>query len=41
MAATLDDVARIAEALPEVTVGERHWNRTWYRTARRKECVDV
>ena len=30
MAATLDDVARIAEALPEVTVGERHGNRTWF-----------
>src|SRR5690348_8091648 len=29
MAATLDDVARIAEALPEVTVGERWGNRTW------------
>jgi len=30
MAATLDDVARLAEALPEVTVGERHGNRTWF-----------
>jgi hypothetical protein len=30
MAATFDDVARIAEALPEVTVGERHGNRTWF-----------
>ncbi|HEY8042047.1 MAG TPA: hypothetical protein VIF15_19725 [Polyangiaceae bacterium] len=30
MAATLGDVARIAEALPEVTVGERHGNRTWF-----------
>lgn len=30
MAATLDDVARIAEALPEVTVGERYGNRTWF-----------
>jgi hypothetical protein len=30
MAATLDDVARIAEALPEVTLGERHGNRTWF-----------
>jgi uncharacterized protein YdhG (YjbR/CyaY superfamily) len=30
MAATLDDVARIAEALPEVTVGERRGNRTWF-----------
>jgi hypothetical protein len=28
--ATLDDLARIAEALPEVTVGERHGNRTWF-----------
>ena len=28
--ATLDDVARIAEALPEVTVGERYGNRTWF-----------
>jgi hypothetical protein len=27
--ATLDDVARIAAALPEVTEGERHGNRTW------------
>jgi hypothetical protein len=30
MAATLDDVARVAESLPEVTVGERHGNRTWF-----------
>jgi len=30
MAATLGDVARIAEALPEVTAGERHGNRTWF-----------
>jgi hypothetical protein len=30
MAATLDDVARIAEALPDVTVGERYGNRTWF-----------
>lgn len=30
MAATLDDVARIAEALSDVTVGERHGNRTWF-----------
>jgi hypothetical protein len=27
--ATLDDVARIASALPEVTEGERYGNRTW------------
>jgi hypothetical protein len=27
--ATLDDVARIASALPEVTEGERHHHRTW------------
>ena len=35
MVATLGDVAHIAEALPEVTVGERHGNRTWFlgRTA--------
>jgi hypothetical protein len=26
---TLDEVARIALALPEVTEGERHGNRTW------------
>ena len=26
---TLDEVARIAEGLPEVTVGDRHGNRTW------------
>lgn len=30
MAATLDDVARIAQALPDVTVGERFGNRTWF-----------
>jgi len=29
MAATLDDVARYALALPEVTEGERHGYRTW------------
>jgi hypothetical protein len=29
MAATLDDVARYVLALPEVTEGERHGNRTW------------
>jgi|SRR5690349_14015269 hypothetical protein len=29
MPATLDDVARIALALPGVTEGERHGNRTW------------
>jgi hypothetical protein len=28
--ATLDDVARIASALPEVTEGERYGNRTWF-----------
>ena len=28
--ATLDDVARMAAELPEVTEGERHGNRTWY-----------
>src|SRR5206468_8253150 len=27
---TLDDVARMASELPEVTVGERHGNRTWF-----------
>ncbi len=27
--ATLDDVARLAAELPEVTEGERHGNRTW------------
>src|SRR5256886_14675565 len=26
---TLDDVARMASELPEVTEGERHGNRTW------------
>jgi hypothetical protein len=26
---TIDDVARLALALPEVTEGERHGNRTW------------
>ena len=30
MTATLDEVARIVEALPEVSVGERHGNRTWF-----------
>jgi len=30
MPATVEEVARIAEALPEVTVGERHGNRTWF-----------
>ncbi|MGO8991953.1 MAG: hypothetical protein ACLQVI_01395 [Polyangiaceae bacterium] len=30
MAATLDDVARIAEALPDVTVGESYGNRAWF-----------
>ena len=28
--ATLDDVARMAAGLPEVTEGERHGNRTWF-----------
>jgi len=28
--ATLDDVARMASELPEVTEGERHGNRTWF-----------
>jgi hypothetical protein len=28
--ATIDDVARLAAGLPEVTDGERHGNRTWY-----------
>ena len=28
--ATLDDVARLARELPEVTEDERHGNRTWY-----------
>jgi hypothetical protein len=27
---TLDEVATIAEGLPEVTVGDRHGNRTWF-----------
>jgi hypothetical protein len=30
MPVALEEVARIAEALPEVTVGERHGNRTWF-----------
>jgi hypothetical protein len=29
MAAKLDDVARLAEAMPEVTVGEKWGRRTW------------
>ena len=29
MPASLDDVAAIAEALPDVTVGEKHGRRTW------------
>ena len=28
--ATLDDMARAASALPEITEAERHGNRTWY-----------
>jgi hypothetical protein len=28
--ATLDDAARMAMDLPEVTVGERHGNQTWF-----------
>ncbi len=28
--ATIDDVARMASELPEVTEGERHGNRTWF-----------
>jgi hypothetical protein len=28
--ATYDDVARMALALPEVTQGERHGNKTWF-----------
>jgi len=28
--ATLEDAAQIAMELPEVTVGERHGNRTWF-----------
>jgi hypothetical protein len=28
--ATIDDVARMVMALPEVTEGERHGNLTWY-----------
>ena len=28
--ATLDDAARMAAELPEVTEGERHGNRTWF-----------
>ena len=31
---TLDDVARMALALPEVTEGERHGTRTWSVTAK-------
>ncbi len=28
--ATIDDVARLASGLPEVTESERHGNRTWF-----------
>ena len=28
--ATVEDAARVATDLPEVTVGERHGNRTWF-----------
>jgi len=28
--ATIEDAARIAQSLPEVTVGERHGTRTWF-----------
>jgi hypothetical protein len=28
--ATIDDAARVALGLPEVTEGERHGNRTWF-----------
>ena len=28
--ATVEDAARVATGLPEVTVGERHGNRTWF-----------
>ena len=34
MAATLDDVARYALGLPEVTEGERHGYRTWSVTGK-------
>ncbi len=30
MPVALDEVARIAEGLPDVTVGERRGNRTWF-----------
>lgn len=32
--ATFDDVARTTLALPEVTAGERHGNRTWFVTGK-------
>jgi hypothetical protein len=32
--ATMEDVARMAASLPEVTEGERHGNRTWYVAGR-------
>lgn len=30
MPVTMEEVVRIVEGLPEVTVGERHGNRTWF-----------
>jgi hypothetical protein len=32
--ATVEDAARMAAGLPEVTVGERHGNRTWFVTGK-------
>lgn len=31
---TIDEVATLAESLPEVTVGARHGNRTWFVAAK-------